>query len=420
MIHITSQPSIAQPANRLSSRLFALGLGAGFLNLLISLRSLPFGDGFEMVTLATNLAHHGAYANPFYILPTGPSAYNPPLYPFFLALLIKFLPGTLLVALAASLGSLIANAFTAVLLPRASALLLGDPRPGIAAAILWLISAPLMPAWDVSYTVALLLFFCLFTAESVEKKRLLLHGGLAGLLAAALFLLNPSSLLVFAPWIAYHCLFPRAGRKRTFLYFLIVFLFASLAISPWIWRNHRQLGAFTVRTNFGISLLTSNNDCASSSLIADQQSGCNAIYNPDFSLPKARMLRDLGEVKYDRLCAANAKAWIQTHPTLFFRLTLARVRDFWFPSRQDHPFSNGLICLVTLLSIPGLIRMVYRREKAVLFILFVLLLYPLMYYLVLSDLRYRYPVLWLSLLPAGNFLLWLIQMGQEKRAALQG
>jgi hypothetical protein len=32
------------------------------------------------------------------------------------------------------------------------------------------------------------------------------------------------------------------------------------------------------------------------------------------------------------------------------------------------------------------------------------MIYPLMYYIVVSDLRYRTPVLWLSLLPAGYFL----------------
>lgn len=34
-------------------------------------------------------------------------------------------------------------------------------------------------------------------------------------------------------------------------------------------------------------------------------------------------------------------------------------------------------------------------------------IFPLMYYLIVSDIRYRYPVLWLTLLPAGHFLSWL-------------
>jgi hypothetical protein len=45
--------------------------------------------------------------------------------------------------------------------------------------------------------------------------------------------------------------------------------------------------------------------------------------------------------------------------------------------------------------------MVRRREAVTGFIAFVLFIYPLMYYVVVSDVRYRYPVLWLSFLAAG-------------------
>jgi len=45
--------------------------------------------------------------------------------------------------------------------------------------------------------------------------------------------------------------------------------------------------------------------------------------------------------------------------------------------------------------------MAYLREPIVLFMLGVLAIYPVMYYVVVSDARYRYPVLWISLLAAG-------------------
>jgi len=48
-------------------------------------------------------------------------------------------------------------------------------------------------------------------------------------------------------------------------------------------------------------------------------------------------------------------------------------------------------------------------ERRHLFVLFVLFIYPLMYYVVVSDVRYRLPVLWLSLLPAGYFLTYSAQ-----------
>jgi|SRR5271166_2841708 len=37
-----------------------------------------FGPGYEMVAVARNLAMYGAFANPYFALPTGPTAANPP------------------------------------------------------------------------------------------------------------------------------------------------------------------------------------------------------------------------------------------------------------------------------------------------------------------------------------------------------
>jgi len=53
------------------------------------------------------------------------------------------------------------------------------------------------------------------------------------------------------------------------------------------------------------------------------------------------------------------------------------------------------------LSIPGLILMARRREPVGIYLLTVLLLYPPMYYITIADVRYRYPVLWVSALAAG-------------------
>jgi hypothetical protein len=63
-----------------------------------------------------------------------------------------------------------------------------------------------------------------------------------------------------------------------------------------------------------------------------------------------------------------------------------------------------ILWIVTLFSIPGLVLMAYRRERVTLFVVLVLIAFPLLYYVVISDVRYRIPVLWLSLLPAGYLL----------------
>jgi hypothetical protein len=62
--------------------------------------------------------------------------------------------------------------------------------------------------------------------------------------------------------------FVAGGRfqPRAFLrYTAAALAMASICLMPWIWRNHRQLGApIIARSNFELELQLSNNDLASS------------------------------------------------------------------------------------------------------------------------------------------------------------
>jgi hypothetical protein len=198
-------------------------------------------------------------------------------------------------------------------------------------------------------------------------------------------------------WLAY-LVFRRRARLKRMAFALATLL---LIIFAWAERNERHLGAMVVRTNLGMTLYASNNDCAESSLIADESHNCYQSHHPNTSPSEALLVRTLGEVKYDRMRTADVKTWILTHPRNFGLLTLKRFREFWFPPLQQHPYMTVVIWLATALSIAGLILMIRQREPPTSFVLTVLFVYPLMYYFVVSDVRYRYPVLWLSLLPAG-------------------
>ena len=131
--------------------LFILGGIAGVAQLS---STLPFGAGFEMVAIGRNLAASGNFANPFWILDTGPTAVKPPLYPHFMGLLFKLfgLPGVVLIA--AAIGNMVMNALTASWLQRVSLAMFGSAVPGVVAALLWLGAVQLMPTWDTSYTAA--------------------------------------------------------------------------------------------------------------------------------------------------------------------------------------------------------------------------------------------------------------------------
>jgi hypothetical protein len=389
-----------------SLELFALAALTGLVTMFST--RIPFGHGFEMVALATNFAQHGTYANPFGTLPTGPSAANPPLYPILLGLLMRLLPASL-VPLAATTFNVLLNAIIAVLLPRVSVLFFHDRGSGNFAAVLWIAAAPLTPAWDASLTVLCLLLFCMVTAP--DSSRPILAGGA---LAGALMLLNPSCLLVILPWLGCQVLY----KKQAAINAVVILAIAALFTAPWLVRNYIIFDGLVVRTEFGATLYASNNDCAQPSLTDEEHNACFLTHHPNTWPNDAQQLRNIGEVRFDRIRLDAALAWIRSHPLRFVQLTAARIRNFWFPPFEEHALNVAAIWIATLLSIPGLILMARRREPLTLFALLALLIFPLMYYLIVSDIRYRYPVLWLGLLPAGYFLSRLAAVrevnGQEK------
>jgi len=383
---------------------------AGLLGMLQAhYQPAPCCKGFEMISIAKNVADHGTFANPFYALSTGLTAANPPLYPLMLALLMKLLKQPGLIVLPATLGSILANVITAALLPYVSFLFFGEVISGSVASVLWMGAMQAMPAWDTNYTVAGLLAFVLLTASDAKNStHMVRRGALAGIVAGLLFSLNPSSALVFLPWLLYLYIRTRTHARRYCFVLLIAF-----CILPVVWatRNYRQLGAFVIRTNLGMTLYASNNDCAQSTMIKDELNGCYQWHHPNVSLSEAQLLWSLGEVQYDRKRTADAKSWIYLHPRRFAGLTLTRIGEFWFPPVDlNSHYHAYFVSLITALSIPGLIFMGRRREPITLFVLAVLLLYPLIYYIVVTDVRYRYPMLWLSLLPAGYYVRRLLEL----------
>ena len=350
-----------------------------------------FGHGFEMVAIAKSLVAQGTFGNPFEPAITGPTAEQPPLYPLFLAALIKIFHEPMCGA-AALLANIVVNALIAALLPRLAKIFYGDALPGIFAGILWIFAMRLMPQWDTSFTIAGLL---LFGWISTRKRGVLAAGLIAGLLS----LMNPACLLLAAAWTAYLVVsrrIPRSGAAMV--------LIALLCNVPWLIRNYSIWHTLVVRTNFGTTFYSSNNDCAQASLARDGRNGCFQKTNLVESATELGLLQSLGEVQYERRRVHDGLAWVRTHPQRFRQLTLARIAQFWFPEPDQSPFTVYAIWVITLLSIPGVVLMARRRETATWFVLLVWLVYPLMYYIVISCDRYRYPILWTSLLPAGYWL----------------
>jgi len=364
---------------------------------------LSLGPGNEMVMEARTLVHQGTIGDPFRSMKTGPTATNPPLYPLFLAFCLWLYPTSSFHFITAALiANLIASALVAALLPQVSATLWGTPAPGIAAGAFSIAASQFIAGWDANFTQFGLILFFLGAARLVTAGgNAVSRGALAGATLGILFLLNQVVLLVALPWIAF-LLLTRRFPPRQMLRFLPAFAMAVLLVNlPWIIRNYRTWGEFVTRTNLGIALYTSNNDCADPSLDQERHSGCFAAMHPESNAAEAALLKSMGEPAYDRLRRDQALAWMRSHPRRLLQLALGRIAEFWFPVPTPPRRATYMIWIITLLSIPGFLLLLYRRLPVAALFAAIFLLYPLLYYVVVSEGRYRLPILWLSCLSAG-------------------
>ncbi|HUK15768.1 MAG TPA: hypothetical protein VLW65_05110 [Bryobacteraceae bacterium] len=359
----------------------------------------PIGGGGETVAIMNSLLRDGTFANPFNAGWTGPSAFLPPLYPLFRAGMMKLFGPFGLTSLI--IVTLLMHGLHAALLPSVSRLLFSRPGPGIWGALL-VIALPLIDVihWDAIYVATGILIFYLCAARvfGAGAPAGLLRGAALGLLAALLLLTNPVSALAFGPWLialVWRRRFDVPVRRAA----AGVLIAACLGCVPWTIRNYRQFGRFIfIRDNFGLVLYSSNNDCAAPTLLENLRNGCNDRVHPIVNTSEVELIRRLGEVEYNRNRLSVALAWIRREPRRFLELTGARFVEFWFPS-EAYSF-----WLITALSIPGALWMVGKRCWTGAVLLAVCALYPLVFYIAETTPRYRYPIVWVSLLQAGYFL----------------
>jgi len=153
-----------------------------------------------------------------------------------------------------------------------------------------------------------------------------------------------------------------------------------------------------MRGNFGLELRMGNHEGAGPTLGISQERG--TLRHPRSLPEEARRVRELGELAYVREAGREAKEWIRGRPLTFARLTLLRVGQFW-PGPLDEPLVALTTALLTVLAAAGALRarpLLTAAQKAALAV--PLVTFPLVYYVIGYEARYRQPVDGLLLLLA--------------------
>jgi hypothetical protein len=367
----------------------------------------PCGLGYESLELGCSLAHNATFSDPFAVLKTGPSAHLAPLFPALISMLIKwFGDGPASTNALEWMGALV-FAFQLALWPWAAERLGMGFASGIVGAVAWLaVGFILLPMWEAAYVAFLILILAVCMRRILNEQVSTAFVFFTGALAGITLLFNPVPLLPYlalAVWIACFRRIPRVQK-------LALFLVPFLVISPWFVRNYQAFHHLVlIRDNLGVELWSSNNPCATFSFKNNRTAGC---YNhPNESSAEANKVRAIGEYEYNQEKLQDALGWIKNNPGKFANLTNQRFLAFWFYTPggdyfagRNIPASILIIWAIVPLSIGGLwlLSKSDRNSAALCFVW--LVLFPPIYYFVEFVPRYRYPILWASIMPASFFL----------------
>lgn len=385
-------------------------------------------ERFELERTAISLAQTGVFGNP-YAIPTGPTAHLSPGYPLVLAALFRIfgtgIAGEIVKQMLACACSAAVCAFIPALGRVMSIPAAASVGAGLFAALLPLkFRTETQGDWETPFGALGLMLVMAVTLMAWRgaplRWRLAIWNGLAwsvALLFVSAFLPLFFVVMIIGVAMAGSKAYPRfvSVRYASVRYVAVVCLVVALSLAPWAWRNWRALGSPVVmRDNTGLELRVSNNDLAGPSEERNYENGVYHRYHPLQSEQEARKVAELGEIAYNRLAMAEARAWIEAHPARFLQLTLQRAQWYWFFSDGRFLLKALLLGIYTALALVG-VGYLYRRDRAAFaIVLAVLVMVPLPNYLVHVGLRHRYMIDWLLTLLA-SLTVWEWTAGRSSR-----
>jgi 4-amino-4-deoxy-L-arabinose transferase-like glycosyltransferase len=360
---------------------------------------IPFQT--ETGHIAYSIASGKGFSSPFQ-RDTGATAWLAPVYPYLLAGIFKvFGIYTLRSFFSALLLNILYSAGACVPIFYAGKRIAGL---GVASAAAWLwalfpnaIIIPFEWIWDTSLSallVATLLWATLELAESRRARDWSLYGFLWGFA----LLTNPAVaplLPALLTWAAYR----HRNRDRASAWLVRPVLSAAMALLcclPWTIRNYVQFHKFIpLRSNFAFELYIGNNENY------DEQHR----FRPGAITQDREILRYLrmGETAFMEEEKRKAMAFIAAHPRIELRLVAQRFVDFWLGSasplaafRQADSlwlyFILAFNTVVPLCAFLGILVVLATKNSYAFPVVAFPLIFPLLYYVTHTSLRYRHPI----------------------------
>lgn len=351
-----------------------------------------FSFGFEMGRIGRTIALGRGFADPFNGQ-TGPTTWEPPLYPYLIAGVFR-LTGVYtqasafaLLALNSIFSSL--NCIPIFLIARRCF----SEKIAIWSAWGWALLPWIMFwctrwVWETSLAALLLTLIFWLTLRMEELcgfSPWIAFGVLWGVAA-----LTNTSLLAFLPasgiWILYK------QRSRTAVVrAALAAVFFSATIAPWMVRNYEVFGkVIFIRSNFGAELRLGNGPGANGTWMS--------YIHPSKNIVEFQRYEQLGEIAYIAERKREAINYIREDWPRFALLSVKRFIYYWngLPKTSANPaltpFANSLFLVSSVLAFWGLGRALRQRRPGAWLFLWLILSYPAIYYFVFPHPRYRHPI----------------------------
>ena len=346
--------------------------------------------------IAMSLIERGEFAD-IYMLPTGPTAHVPPIVPGLIAGIWCLFGTTLTGGYAARLITIAGYSAMYGMIPWVGGRVGIGRQAGMLAGLAGAVIPERFGNGPALAAIALGLLMIAMVGRWTSARSSPIGSLLLGLAIGGSFHVQPALLPVAVGFISFELWWSR-GRRKWWLSGLVV-IGAMLACIPWGWRNYKVFHeVFFIRSNLGLELRMGNHEGAAASLEVIVR---RKVYrHPEDNEGEALLVQQLGEMEYMRRAKHEAFEWIATHRAVFVRLTALRFVHFWFGPLHRPAIALGVSAL-TLLALLGARRCLPSMttpQRATLLI--PLATFPLIYYIVGYEFRYRIPINWIVVLLA--------------------
>jgi 4-amino-4-deoxy-L-arabinose transferase-like glycosyltransferase len=367
------------------------------IGILHQYRTRPGNDnfefGWEMGRIGRSLALGHGFSSP-YEGNTGPTAWEPPLYPFLIGGVFRVFgiysrPSAWVLL---SINSLFAT-LTCIPIFLTGRKTFGETIARWSAyawglnPYVWYWSIHWI--WDTTFTPFILACIFLLALELQEAgwQGWALFGGLYGIGALA----NPTT-LAFLPFCGLWIWRQRYRRGLPSVRGVVVAsILFWVALSPWLVRNYAVFGRFVfIRDDFGLQFRLGNWKDADGMLMAYLQ--------PNLNREELEKFQTMGELGYAELCKRGAFGWIRENPGRFAVISLKRLFYYWngvpreTSSVSPVDFRTSGFLATSVLALWGLGRAIRQKRPGAWLFAGLVLTYPTVYYLVFPHARYRHPI----------------------------